>query len=66
MAVDLRDVLIKPVVSEKSYSLLEDNVYTFIVAPDSTKTEIKQAVETLFEVTVLLSLIHISEPTRPY
>ena len=53
MAVDLRDVLIKPVVSEKSYSLLEDNVYTFIVAPDSTKTEIKQAVETLFEVTVL-------------
>ena len=53
MAVDLRDVLIQPVVSEKSYSLLEDNVYTFIVAPDSTKTEIKQAVETLFEVTVL-------------
>jgi len=53
MAVDLRDVLIKPVVSEKSYSLLEDNVYTFTVAPDATKPEIKQAVETLFEVTVL-------------
>ena len=53
MATDLRDVLIEPVVSEKSYSLLEDNVYTFIVAPDSTKPEIKQAVETLFEVTVL-------------
>lgn len=53
MAVDLRDVLLEPVVSEKSYSLLEDNVYTFNVAPDATKPEIKQAVETLFEVTVL-------------
>ena len=35
-----------PVVSEKSYGLLEDNVYTFIVRPDATKPEIKQAVET--------------------
>ena len=53
MAVDRRDVLLEPVVSEKSYSLLEDNIYTFNVAPDATKPEIKQAVETLFEVTVL-------------
>lgn len=53
MAVDLRDVLLKPVVSEKSYALLEENVYTFNVSPDATKTEIKQAVEILFEVTVL-------------
>ncbi len=53
MASDLRDVLIAPVVSEKSYGLLEENVYTFTVAPDATKPEIKQAVETLFEVTVL-------------
>ena len=53
MAVDLRDVLIAPVVSEKSYALLEENVYTFTVAPDASKPEIKKAVETLFEVTVL-------------
>lgn len=53
MAVDLRDVLLEPVVSEKSYTLLEENVYTFHVSPDATKPEIKQAVETLFEVTVL-------------
>lgn len=53
MASDLRDVLIAPVVSEKSYGLLEENVYTFTVAPDATKPEIKQAVETLFEVTVV-------------
>jgi len=51
--MDLRDVLIAPVVSEKSYSLLEDNVYTFQVAPDATKTQIKQAVESLFDVTVV-------------
>ena len=53
MAADLRDVLIAPVVSEKSYGLLEENVYTFTVAPDATKPEIKKAVEALFEVTVL-------------
>ena len=53
MASDPRDVLIAPVVSEKSYGLLEDNVYTFRVHPDATKPEIKQAVESLFEVTVL-------------
>ena len=53
MAIDLRDVLIAPVVSEKSYGLLEENVYTFTVAPDASKPEIKQAVETIFDVTVV-------------
>ncbi len=53
MAADPRDVLIAPVVSEKSYGLLEENVYTFKVAPDASKPEIKQAVESIFEVTVL-------------
>ncbi len=49
---DPRDVLIKPVVSEKSYALLDENKYTFIVAPSSNKTQIKQAVESVFEVKV--------------
>ncbi|WP_217205663.1 50S ribosomal protein L23 [Streptomyces sp. AC550_RSS872] len=49
---DPRDVLIKPVVSEKSYALLDENKYTFIVAPSSNKTQIKQAVEAVFEVKV--------------
>lgn len=53
MATDLRDVLIAPVVSEKSYGLLEENVYTFTVRPDASKPEIKQAVETIFDVTVV-------------
>jgi large subunit ribosomal protein L23 len=49
---DPRDVLLAPVVSEKSYSLLDENKYTFIVAPDANKTEIKIAVEKVFNVTV--------------
>jgi large subunit ribosomal protein L23 len=49
---DHRDVLIKPVVSEKSYSLLDENKYTFVVRPDANKTEIKIAVEKVFNVKV--------------
>ena len=49
---DPRDVIIEPVVSEKSYSLLEDNVYTFVVHKSATKPEIRDAVETVFDVTV--------------
>ena len=49
---DHRDVLIAPVVSEKSYALLDENKYTFLVRPDSNKTEIKIAVEKVFGVKV--------------
>ncbi|MEV8096377.1 50S ribosomal protein L23 [Kitasatospora sp. NPDC085879] len=49
---DPRDVLIKPVISEKSYSLLDENKYTFVVSPDANKTQIKQAVEAVFSVKV--------------
>jgi large subunit ribosomal protein L23 len=49
---DPRDVLIKPVISEKSYGLLDENKYTFEVHPDANKTEIKIAVEKVFGVTV--------------
>jgi len=52
MIPDPRDVLQKPVISEKSYGLLDDNKYTFIVRPDANKTEIKIAVEAIFNVTV--------------
>jgi len=48
-----RDVLLAPVVSEKSYSLLDQNKYTFLVAPDANKTEIKIAVEKVFGVKVV-------------
>jgi large subunit ribosomal protein L23 len=48
-----RDVLLAPVVSEKSYGLLDENVYTFLVPPGANKTEIKIAVEKVFDVTVV-------------
>ncbi|WP_293785702.1 50S ribosomal protein L23 [uncultured Aeromicrobium sp.] len=47
-----RDVIIAPVVSEKSYNLLDDNKYTFVVHPDANKTQIKIAVEEIFGVKV--------------
>ena len=50
---DHRDILLAPVVSEKSYSLLDENKYTFLVAPEANKTEIKIAVEAVFNVNVL-------------
>jgi large subunit ribosomal protein L23 len=50
---DHRDVIIRPVVSEKSYGLLEENVYTFVVAPSASKPEIRDAVESIFDVSVL-------------
>ncbi len=49
---DPRDILIRPVVSEKSYGLSDIGKYTFIVAPDASKTQIKQAVEAVFRVKV--------------
>ncbi len=49
-----RDVIIEPVVSEKSYDLVaQHNTYSFIVDPRSNKTEIKQAIEAIFGVTVV-------------
>jgi large subunit ribosomal protein L23 len=50
---DPRDVIISPVVSEKSYQLIEDNVYTFVVHNDAAKPEIRNAVEEIFGVKVL-------------
>ena len=50
---DPRDVILAPVVSEKSYSLLDQNAYTFEVHPDANKTEIRQAVETIWGVKVV-------------
>ena len=50
---DPRDILLAPVISEKSYGLLDENKYTFIVDARSNKTEIKIAVEKIFDVKVL-------------
>ncbi|MFP3902272.1 MAG: 50S ribosomal protein L23 [Acidimicrobiia bacterium] len=49
---DPRDVIIAPVVSEKSYALMEEGVYTFTVDPRASKPEIRDAVQTIFGVRV--------------
>lgn len=50
---DPRDVILAPVVSEKSYSLLDRNAYTFYVHPEANKTEIRKAVEAIWNVRVI-------------
>ncbi|MBA2740454.1 MAG: 50S ribosomal protein L23 [Actinobacteria bacterium] len=52
MSLHPNEVLIAPVVSEKSYSLISDRKYTFRVHENAHKTQIRQAVEQLFEVEV--------------
>ena len=49
---DPRDIIIAPVVSEKSYALIDEGKYTFVVAPTANKTEIKLAIEKIFGVKV--------------
>jgi large subunit ribosomal protein L23 len=49
---DPRDIILAPVISEKAYGLLEENQYTFLVHPDSNKTQIKIAIEKIFDVKV--------------
>ncbi len=53
MIPDPRDVIVRPVISEKSYGLLDENKYTFLVDPEANKTQIKIAVEQIFNVTVI-------------
>jgi large subunit ribosomal protein L23 len=47
-----RDVILRPIVSEKSYAGIERNTYTFLVDPGANKTEIKQAVQAIWDVEV--------------
>jgi large subunit ribosomal protein L23 len=49
---DPRDLIIEPIVSEKSYALLEKNVYTFRVRTDATKPQIHDAIQEIFNVRV--------------
>jgi large subunit ribosomal protein L23 len=50
---DPRSIILRPVVSEKSYGLLDTGVYTFVVHPSASKIEIRQAVEDIFNVAVV-------------
>ena len=61
---DPRDILISPVISEKSYGLLDENKYTFIVSTDANKTQIKIAVEKVFGVKVISVNTHNRDGKR--
>ena len=50
---DPRDIIIEPIVSEKSYALIDDNVYTFRVHPEASKPEIHDAIQEIFNVKVV-------------
>lgn len=50
---DPREVIIRPIITEHSYDMMDENVYTFEVAKDANKVEIGQAVEAIFDVKVL-------------
>ena len=64
MSLHPNQILLAPVVSEKSYSLINDNKYTFKVHKDAHKTQVRQAVEQLFDVTV--EAVNISQvPSKP-
>ena len=49
---DPRDIIVRPIVSEKSYNLIDQGKYTFEVHPEANKTEIKAAIEKIFDVRV--------------
>jgi len=50
---DARDILIRPLITEKTTALMQDNKYTFVVNPNANKIEIRKAVEEIFKVKVL-------------
>ena len=66
MSLHPNEVLLAPVVSEKSYSLIADNKYSFRVHPDAHRTQVRQAVEELFDVHVeSVNISHVrSKPKR--
>jgi large subunit ribosomal protein L23 len=63
--MDHSQVIIRPVVSEKSYVLATANKYTFRVHPDAHKTQIKQAVEALFDDVKVVEVRTISVKSKP-
>ena len=59
------DIILKPVVTEKSMNGMADKVYTFYVHPDATKTQIREAVEKMFEGTKVARVNTMNQPGKP-
>ena len=63
-AVEYYDVILKPVVTESSMNAMADNKYTFLVAPGTTKSQIKEAVEKMFPGTKVDSVNTMNKPGK--
>ena len=63
-AINYYDVILKPVVSESSMSAMAHNKYTFLVAPEANKTQIKEAVEKMFPGTMVESVNTMQRPGK--
>ena len=63
-AVLYYDVILKPVISESSMNAMAENKYTFLVAPEATKTQIKEAVEKMFPGTKVDSVNTMNRPGK--
>ena len=62
---DPREVIIRPVITEHSYDMMEKNTYTFEVAKDANKIEVRQAIEAIFDVTVVkVNTLNVKPKTK--
>ena len=64
MAMEYYDIILKPVVSEASMTAMAENKYTFLVAPEANKSQIKEAVEKMFEGTKVARVNTIKVPGK--
>ncbi len=64
MAMEYYDVVLKPVVSEASMTAMSENKYTFLVAPEATKTQVKEAIEKMFPGTKVESVNTMNKPGK--
>ena len=62
---DAREIIIRPIITEHSYDMMEKNTYTFEVAKDANKIEVRQAIEAIFDVTVVkVNTLNVKPKTK--
>ena len=62
---DPREIIIRPIITEHSYDMMEKNTYTFEVAKDANKIEVRQAIEAIFDVTVVkVNTLNVKPKTK--
>ena len=65
--MDPREIIIRPIITERSYDVMENNVFTFEVHKDANKIEIAKAIETIFNVTVVkVNTLNVKSKPKRY